>query len=177
MKEEFSKLKNRKLWYDGKSEVSPEELTNLILSGVSPKNIIVTELTQDVLAYNRISDTPIGTRDQNPLLFDLEWSIPNKYKYIDIEDYLIGLVGNIKQDELYEQRLQRLSEEIILFSQFKLYDILRVLLYIIDEMKNQNIVWGVGRGSSCSSYILYLIGLHEIDVVKYDIPISDFIHT
>jgi len=177
MKEEFSKLKNRKLWYDGMSEVPPEELTNLILSGVSPKNIIVTELTQDVLAYNRISDTPIGTREQKPLSFDLGWSIPNEYKYIDIEDYLIGLVSNIKQDELYEQRLQRLSEEIILFSQFKLYDILRVLIYIIDEMKKQNIVWGVGRGSSCSSYILYLIGLHEIDVVKFDIPISDFIHT
>jgi DNA polymerase III alpha subunit len=42
-------------------------------------------------------------------------------------------------------------------------------------MTAKNIVWGVGRGSSCSSYLLYLLGLHEVDVVKYDVDISDFI--
>jgi DNA polymerase III alpha subunit len=49
------------------------------------------------------------------------------------------------------------------------------LIYVIDVMTEKNVVWGVGRGSSCSSYLLYLLGLHEVDPVKYEIEISDFL--
>lgn len=174
---QYSQLNTRKLWFDGVTEITPEELPKMILSGIKPKNIVVTQLTPDIVSYNRVSDDVIGLRSQKSIDIDSEWSIPDEYKYIDIENYLIGLVDKIDRDELYDQRLQRLSEEIVLFSEFNLFDILKVLIYIVDEMKNKNIVWGIGRGSSCSSYILYLIGLHEIDVVKFDISISDFIHT
>jgi DNA polymerase III alpha subunit len=81
----------------------------------------------------------------------------------------------IEKDELYDKRIERLSQEICLFKELELENVLKTLIYVIDVMKDKNIVWGVGRGSSCSSYLLFILGLHEVDPVKYDIEITDFI--
>jgi DNA polymerase III alpha subunit len=52
--------------------------------------------------------------------------------------------------------------------------VLTTMKYVVDTLRANNIVWGVGRGSSVSSYVLYLIGIHKIDSVKYDLPIDEF---
>jgi DNA polymerase III alpha subunit len=101
--------------------------------------------------------------------------LPDRYKYLDLAEYLIGLAERVEQDHLYERRLQRLVEEIDLYTKLGYHDLLRTLIYIVDELQRHQVVWGVGRGSSCSSYLLYLLGLHEVDSVKFEIPITDFI--
>jgi DNA polymerase III alpha subunit len=45
---------------------------------------------------------------------------------------------------------------------------------MVDVMSEKSLVWGVGRGSSTASYVLYLIGVHSINSIKYDIPIEEF---
>jgi len=52
---------------------------------------------------------------------------------------------------------------------------LQFLVYMVDQLKHNNILWGVGRGSSVSSYILYLIGVHKIDSVKYNLDYKEFL--
>jgi DNA polymerase III alpha subunit len=49
------------------------------------------------------------------------------------------------------------------------------LKYLVDAMRENKIVWGVGRGSSVASYVLYLIGVHRIDSIKYDLDIKEFL--
>jgi len=56
-----------------------------------------------------------------------------------------------------------------------LFPVLQLLIYIIDTMRKNNLVWGVGRGSSVSSYLLYLIGVHKVDSVKYNLNIKEFL--
>ena len=56
-----------------------------------------------------------------------------------------------------------------------LYPILQVLIYIIDTMRNNDIVWGVGRGSSVASYVLYILGVHKVDSLKYNLDIKEFL--
>lgn len=107
--------------------------------------------------------------------FPPDWNLPEKYKYLDIDEYLVKLVDKVEADELYEERIKRLGHEIWLFKELKLTEILRALIYVIDVFEQKNVVWGVGRGSSCSSYLLYLMGLHEVDSVLYGIDITDFI--
>jgi DNA polymerase III alpha subunit len=46
--------------------------------------------------------------------------------------------------------------------------------YIVDTLRANNVVWGVGRGSSVASYVLHIIGVHKIDPIKYNIPIEEF---
>ena len=65
--------------------------------------------------------------------------------------------------------------ELAEFKARNLFSILQLLIYIIDTMRKNNLVWGVGRGSSVASYILYLLGVHKVDSVKYNLDIKEFL--
>lgn len=169
-------LNERFLWADGTSQVDPANLPSLLLKGAKPEQLCVAELTPDITLFNKHSDGKIAVGHvlaSNS--FPPEWSVPDEYKYLNLDKHLIELADRVKQDELYEQRLARLAEEIDLFIRLGYSDLLRALIYVLDVLKRERIVWGVGRGSSCSSYLLHLLGLHEVDCVKYEIPLSDFI--
>ena len=94
------------------------------------------------------------------------WFIPDEYKLLDIEKYLV--------EQCPEQNYTRLAEELALFEQNNMIPVLKTMKYVVDTLRKNNIVWGVGRGSSVSSYVLFLIGIHKIDSVKYDLPIDEF---
>ena len=49
------------------------------------------------------------------------------------------------------------------------------LKYLVDTMREHNIVWGVGRGSSVASYCLYLLGVHKINSIKFELDIKEFL--
>jgi DNA polymerase III alpha subunit len=55
-----------------------------------------------------------------------------------------------------------------------MYDVLHVMKYIVDTLRENKVLWGVGRGSSVSSYVLFLLGIHKIDSIKYNLPIEEF---
>jgi len=97
-----------------------------------------------------------------------EWNLPQKYKDIDIVEWL----NNI---ELTQQQQDRLNLELQLYKERNMLPVLQFLLYFIDKLKDNNIVWGVGRGSSVSSYVLFLMGVHRIDSVKYNLDIKEFL--
>jgi len=94
------------------------------------------------------------------------WFIPNEYKQLDIEEFLVT--------QCPEQNYPRLIEELALFKQNNMIPVLKTMKYVVDTLRANNIIWGVGRGSSVSSYVLYLIGIHKIDSVKYALPIDEF---
>lgn len=169
-------LVGRTLWADGISVVSPDQLESALTRGIPLASLAVTELTAEVRRLNQLTDTKVTTKDGLNDVFPPDWAIPAEYRAMDLNTFICDtLASRIKQDSLYEQRLGRLAQEIILFEQHGLNDVLRVLIYVVDQLKKHKVVWGVGRGSSCSSYLLYLLGLHAVDPVKYDIAITDFI--
>lgn len=94
------------------------------------------------------------------------WFIPTEYKQPDIEEFLVS--------QCPEENYPRLVAELALFKQNNMMPVLKTMKYVVDTLRKNNIVWGVGRGSSVSSYVLYLIGIHKIDSVKYDLPIDEF---
>ena len=93
--------------------------------------------------------------------------MPDEYKNLDIEAFLI--------EHSPKENYNRVAEEIQLFRQHNMIDLLKYLKYLVDTMRNNNIVWGVGRGSSVASYCLYIIGVHRIDSVKYQLDIREFL--
>lgn len=94
------------------------------------------------------------------------WFVPKEYENLDIEDFLIR--------QCPQENYERLAQELELFHKNGMIPVLRAMKYIVDTLRKNNIVWGVGRGSSVSSYVLYLIGVHKIDSVKYNLPIEEF---
>jgi len=103
--------------------------------------------------------------DQNNRLF---WYMPQEYKQFDIEDYVLGLC------ETSEQK-QRVDYEITLYKSHAMMDVLQFLKYMVDTLRKNNIVWGVGRGSSVASYVLYLLGVHKVDSIKYNLDPTEFL--
>jgi len=96
------------------------------------------------------------------------WYMPDQYKEMDIAEHILKLC---KED--YE--LQRVGEELLLYQERDLFDLLKYLVYLVDTMKENNIIWGVGRGSSVSSYVLYLLGIHRVDSIFYDLDVREFL--
>ena len=109
--------------------------------------------------------------------FDLEqfdqrnqsvWRMPEEYRKLDIARWLLDECET-------DPELQRVADELMLFQERDLFDLLRWLKYFVDTMRANKVVWGVGRGSSVASYVLYLIGVHRINSMYYDLDISEFL--
>jgi DNA polymerase III alpha subunit len=94
--------------------------------------------------------------------------MPDSYKNMDIAKWVLE---QCKQ----QPELQRAGHELLLFQQKNLFPLLCYLKYLVDTMRTNNIVWGVGRGSSVASFVLYLIGVHKINSLYYDLPIEEFL--
>lgn len=96
------------------------------------------------------------------------WNMPEEYKQLDIVEYLLSLTRTSEQRD-------RVAMETQEFERRGLIDVLRFLKYLVDLCNENNIVLGVGRGSSVASYCLFLIGVHKIDSLKYDLDIKEFL--
>ena len=68
-----------------------------------------------------------------------------------------------------------MGHELLLYQERGLFDLLRYLKYLVDVMKQNHVIWGVGRGSSVASYVLYLLGVHRIDSMYYDLDAEEFL--
>lgn len=97
------------------------------------------------------------------------WYIPEEYKNFDIVKWVIE---QCKTDA----ELQRVAHELLLFQQLDMFPLLQYCKFFVDTMRKHGIVLGVGRGSSVASYVLYLIGVHKINSMYYDLQIEEFLH-
>lgn len=96
------------------------------------------------------------------------WYMPEEYKTLDIAAYVLGLCKT-------DAELQRCGEELLLFQERNLFDLLRYLKYLVDVMTENQLIWGVGRGSSVASYVLYKLGVHRIDSMYYELDPTEFL--
>jgi len=96
------------------------------------------------------------------------WLMPDRYKQLDIAEYVLSLCES-------EAALQRVGEELLLYQARDLFDLLRYLKFLVDLMQENNLIWGVGRGSSVASYVLYLLKLHRVDSLHYNLDIAEFL--
>ncbi len=96
------------------------------------------------------------------------WHMPDQYKNLDIASEILQLCQS-------EAELQRCGQELLLYQERDLFDLLRYLKYLVDIMQENHVIWGVGRGSSVASYVLYKLGVHRIDSLYYNLDVSEFL--
>jgi DNA polymerase III alpha subunit len=165
----------------GEQIYNEEDLCNLIMQGVDPSRLtgIVVEPTVDLetaalmleeiptlIRYNEMADD-ISTEE-----FDhrnqCRWFMPDEYLNLDIAEHILNLCKS-------DIELQRCGQELMLFQERNLFNLLRYLKYLVDLMTEHKLIWGVGRGSSVSSYVLYKLGVHRIDSLFYELDPSEFL--
>jgi len=112
------------------------------------------------------------TRTIDPAEFHTQqqaaWHMPTQYKNMDIAAHVLGLCTS-------EAELQRCGKELLLYQERGLFDLLRFMAYMVDVMTEHNIVWGVGRGSSVASYVLFKLKVHQIDSIYYNLDVEEFL--
>ena len=97
------------------------------------------------------------------------WNMPDEYKTLDIENWLF------EQSPPWDPQHTRIVEELEAYKARNMLDLLRWLKYFVDTCSKEGVVWGVGRGSSVASYVLFLIGVHSIDPIKYNLDWREFL--
>jgi DNA polymerase III alpha subunit len=122
------------------------------------ENIPVLTQYQDI----NLSIEEFDTNLQN------NWFMPDEYYSMDIAKWVLD---QCKTDA----ELQRAGEELIMFQERDMFTLLKYLKYLVDTMRKHNVVWGVGRGSSVASFVLFLIGIHKINSLYYDLSIDEFL--
>lgn len=112
------------------------------------------------------SDTKCSVKDFDRAM-QHDWFMPENYKNMDIIEWV--MIKCPKENQL------RAAEELEAFAERDMLNLLRWLKYFVDTCTKENILWGLGRGSSVASYVLFLIGVHNIDSVKYNLDWQEFL--
>jgi DNA polymerase III alpha subunit len=123
--------------------------------------------TTDLPKFTLYTDPKVSVSEFDKELQSM-WMIPTEYKDFDIAQYVLGLCQN-------DEELQRVGQELLMFQERDMFPLLRYLKYLVDLMRENNIVWGVGRGSSVASFVLFLLGVHRINSLYYDLSIDEFL--
>lgn len=181
-----TKLIDRVLWSDGDSTVRSDQIIGLISRGVPVNGLYVDEITAEIRRYNQLVEPSqrieIKESVEGP---NLSWNLPEPYLTLNpwtyiankLEEYLVsnGFLTDSGLTEGGDLRAARVSEEIKIYQKLNLTYFLRTIIYVINTLREKNMVWGVGRGSSVSSYVLFLLGVHDVDSVAYGLNVDEFL--
>ena len=159
---------------------SNRDLVDMIYTGnINKCHVVLCDESDDINLFNKAAQEqgldklttyiPIDVEQKD---FDSslqsEWFMPDEYKNMDIYSYL-------EQKCQTNPSVARLDEEFIEYDNRNMLDLLRYMVYLVDFMRENDIVWGVGRGSSVASYILFLIGVHKVNSIQYGLDYKEFL--
>ena len=161
---------------------SNRDLIDMIYSGHADKiHVVLCDPSDDVDRFNSAMEEQGFDKLQKYIPLDVdqktfdgvcqsEWFMPDEYKVSNpiLKHNLLEMCKTPEEEE-------RVLEEYAEFKQRGMLDLIKYMIYLVDFMRENNIVWGVGRGSSVSSYVLFLIGVHRIDSIKYNLDWREFL--
>lgn len=164
----------------GRMVFSEDDVVDMVMRGVNVselKNLLVdttvdletcAAILEDVptfIKYNELANETIEEFDHR---CQNTWFMPDQYKQLDIAEHVLSLCQS-------DAELQRCGQELLLYQERNLFDLLRYLKYLVDLMTQNRLIWGVGRGSSVSSYVLYKLGVHRVDSLYYELDPTEFL--
>lgn len=178
MKNIKTEFVNYAIKHDGIYQLHAELVPEFLMLGVPVSRISVYEKNNDIEIFNKLADDQITAATDDAPEINLNWKIPEPFSSLDLHSFLIDKFLE-KQNE-FEHNLDtaalRLQQELEQIEKRNLTNLFRTIVYVIDTFIKKDIPWGVGRGSSCASFILYLIGLNLVNPLEYDIPLEEFFH-
>ena len=169
-------LENRTILNDGTVICSESAAINILYLGRDLKNVIIAN--EDIVTqYNRA--TSLLDQSFEQLISSTEgifencdwyssWFTPEPWADLNVEEYcLVKCTTDYQRNQvMYEMKL---------FEERKMLPVLKHLIWMVDHFRKHKIVWGVGRGSAVSSYVLFLIGINRIDPLKYNLDVREFL--
>jgi hypothetical protein len=131
------------------------------------KASLLLDCIPSMVNYNLLTDDDESIEEFDRRL-QQTWHMPDQYKQLDIAQHILDLC-------ITDAELQRCGHELLLYQERDLFNLLRFLKYLVDTMTENRVIWGVGRGSSVASYVLYKLGVHRIDSMFYELNVEEFL--
>jgi DNA polymerase III alpha subunit len=164
----------------GRTIIDPASVGELLMTGADISRIFV-EPSDEIAAYNEwcrhfdkrhaaltmpppIDHSPEEEHAQRAAT----WFVPDEFKAIDVRHYLLDKCKTVVE-------VERVNMEMDLFEERQLIPLLQLMIYLIDHFRKNKIVWGVGRGSSVTSFCLFLIGVHKVNPITFNLDVHDFL--
>ena len=142
------------------------DISKLFFADTEIYNKSLKQLGIDLPVINTVPDRePLDEFDQRNIN---NWHMPEKYYNIDVKQWLLDKTQT-------EEERDRVLIEYSLFENKKFVKVLQFLIYFVDTLRANNIVWGVGRGSSVASFCLFLMGVQKINPLLYNLDIKEFL--
>lgn len=178
-----TELADRILRFDGVSILDPDQVLEALRRGLKPSELRVSAFTPEIEAFNRevTEEELLKESSLEPINIDLAWILPQKYLSIDLWDYIITVFDSRLPDFKYtelelQEATRRIEAELLEVHARGMSEFMKTIIYVLDVFRAKNVIWGVGRGSSCASYLLFILGLHVVDCVKLQVPMEEFFH-
>jgi hypothetical protein len=163
----------------GLSHASEKELCNLLYA--QPDLDLTQFLVDDPIVFNNavrslFADVPSLktyvpydiTVEEFDQVQQANWHMPQDYLNFDVAKWVLDQCNT-------DEELQRVGQELLMYQERDAFMLLRYMKYLVEVMRENGIVWGVGRGSSVSSFVLYKLGVHRINSLYYDLDPSEFL--
>jgi DNA polymerase III alpha subunit len=97
-----------------------------------------------------------------------DWFMPPEYREFNVAEYCISRCTS-------DVQIERVNAEMSAYEERGMIPLLQWIKHFVDTCTENNIVWGVGRGSSVASFVLFLLGVHQVDSVKYNLDWQEFL--
>jgi len=159
-----------------------DDLIELIYQGkIDKMHQVLCDKNDDTAQFNQsVKDTEIGNllkfyqaldveQEEFDTALQSEWFMPNSYKNFDIEQYIESICPDNADAKT------RIKEELDAFKSKNMITVLKFMHFLVSYMRENEMVWGVGRGSSVASYVLFLLGVHKVDSIQYGLDWREFI--
>ena len=144
------------------------EIQNLVVESKIDLSLLNATTQNRCIATWRHPESRDITVQEYDIINQAQWHMPEPYRSMDIAAHVLDLCDGAAE-------LQRAGQELLMFQERGLFDLLRYLTYLVSVMRDNHIVWGVGRGSSVASFVLYKLGVHRINSLYYDLDPGQFL--
>ena len=142
------------------------DISKLYFNDIEKYSASLKELGIDLPVINTVP------KRETPSLFDKanceKWHMPEKYYQINVLQWLLDKCQT-------DEEKMRVQMEYDLFEKKNFIRVLQFLIYFTDTLRANDVVWGVGRGSSVASFCLFLIGVHKSNPLLYNLDITEFL--
>lgn len=159
----------RILFEDGVSLVDTSVYTKMILKGDEIPSSVKVVCGRDADKYKTVFGEDV-VFDESTVR---ELQPPDHTSDDDSMDTLMSLLKSSPRMQNTDEYLIRLVKELEFFERTGNIKFLLAVNGMFKQFKETGVVWGVGRGSACASLVLFILEVHDVNPITFDIRFSE----
>jgi hypothetical protein len=172
----MTELENRTVYADGTVVCKQSALVEMLYADQSISGLYCDSQDdeQEWISSAKCCDTDTSGPmfADKPMMTGINWRncwvTPEPFASMDVTEWCL-------QRCTTEVERSRVIEECAQMQQRNMLGIIRHLIYCVDVWRAAGMVWGVGRGSSVCSYVLFLVGINRINPLEYQLDLKEWL--